>query len=204
MPSSRRGRGRDSRNTSVVQDGRGAGKGAKEVFGAFKIDGVFDADAGVALGEGGGGDADMTDAAVEEGGGQAGGIEEGAAADGEAIGMAADVAGAQGIQHPADGGGRLLDGFAAGKNQGGAHELKGIGMGLEIGADPGGQIREGLLHAAVYQDQAAMAAVRLAADDGIAERGIARGEQIAGVNTTGKACRTSMRWRWVVKGGIMD
>jgi len=49
------------------------------------------------LGEGGGGDADEADAAMKEGRGQACGIEECAAADGDAVGMATNGAGLKGV-----------------------------------------------------------------------------------------------------------
>ena len=156
----------------VVEDGPGWGEGAEEILGARKVDGVFDADAGVALGEGGGGDADEADSAVEEGGGESGGIEEGAAADGDAEGVAADGPGLQGLDHAADGPGRLLDGFAAGQGQGGAHEIQGVS--LKLGADLPGEIRKGREDALVEKDQAAVAARGGFACDGVAQGGVAR------------------------------
>ncbi len=55
----------------IVEHGEGRGEGADGVFAARKIDRRFYADRAVALGEGGGGDADDAQSAVDQRGGEA-------------------------------------------------------------------------------------------------------------------------------------
>ncbi len=174
------GEGEGIEEGGVVEDGPGGGEGTEEVFGAGEVDGVLDADAGVALGEGGGGDADKADAAVEEGGGESGGVEKGAAADGDAEGVAADVPGLQSRQHLPEGAVGLLDGFAAGENPWRADQMHDVGVGGEVSADFFRQIRESREGTLVQQNEATVGAGGSAADQGIAQDGIARREQIMG------------------------
>ena len=119
---------------------------------------------------------------MEQRGGETGSIEEGAAADGDAAGMAADVARAEGRHHAADGGGGLLDLFTARQRQRRTHQLQVGRMGREIGADLLWQPGLGREHAAIQKHQAAAAAGAAAAGQGGVQRPVARREQPAGEN----------------------
>ena len=101
----------------VVDHGGRDGEGAGEVLLPESVDAVLHAHAGVALAEGRGGHADETHAAVGGGGREADGVEEGAAADGEDVGVAADLVGLDGGQGGLDDGGVLLGGFTAGEHE---------------------------------------------------------------------------------------
>ena len=164
----------------VVQDGPGRGERAQQVLRAGVVDGVLDPDAGIALGEGGGGHAHEAHAAVEQRGRQAGGVEERAAADRDAERMAANVPGAQRREHPADGRGRLLDVLTARQDQRGPHQLQRLGVGFEIGADLLRQAGQGGLDALVQQDEAPVAAGNAAARQRVPQRAVARREQMPG------------------------
>jgi hypothetical protein len=138
----------------VVDDCVRGGEGADEVFFQEGVEAVFDADAGVSLGECGGGEAEVSAAAVGDGGGEAGEVEEGAAADGDDPGVTVDVAlmdlGEQGF-----GGGEVVfGGFASGEDEGWAGELDG-GVVLEVGGDFIGEGGAGGGEAGVEGDEGA-------------------------------------------------
>jgi hypothetical protein len=119
----------------IVDDGPGDGKSAEPIFAIEEVDGVFDADAAVSLPGGGGREADEPDAAMGEGGGEADGIEESAAADGEEIGAAIDGVVEDRLEDGEERGRIIFDRFAAGEG-----EVGGEGAG-------GGMISEFLLEA---------------------------------------------------------
>ena len=134
------------------------------------------------MGQRGRRDAHEANAAVEERGGQAGGVEERPAADREAERMAADVARLKRREHLPDRSGRLFDALASGQRQRGADQMQRVGVRFEIGADLRRQLGKSGARAAVQQDQAAVAAVAAAARQGVAQRAVARRKQMAGEN----------------------
>ena len=60
----------------IVDDGKGRGKGADEIFFAKGVDAILHAHAGIVLAEGGGGKADVAHAAMGGGGGQTDHVEQ--------------------------------------------------------------------------------------------------------------------------------
>ena len=84
------GEGLGVQKEEVVQGGPGHGEGAQIVFLPHEIDAVFDAYAGIRLGEGGGGHAQQADAAVGGGGRKARHVQKGSAAHGDDMGMTVD------------------------------------------------------------------------------------------------------------------
>ena len=72
--------GEGKQKIEVVNHGEWWGEGSNRVF-SEEVDGIFHSDPGVVLGEHGRGDADEAESAVDECGGEANGVEDGAAAD---------------------------------------------------------------------------------------------------------------------------
>ena len=81
------------------------------------------------------------------GGREADGVEEGAAADGEHVGVTADLVGLDRGQGGLDDGGVLLGGFTAGEHERLAGEVH--AHGLAVGGDLGGETRTRLRQAGV-------------------------------------------------------
>ncbi len=82
------GFGKRGEEVDVGEDGARVVKGADEVFAGGEVDAGFAADGGVDLGEEGGGDLDVGDAAHVDGGEEAGDVADDAASEGEQEGVA--------------------------------------------------------------------------------------------------------------------
>jgi hypothetical protein len=108
----------------IVDNGGGWGEGADEVLFTEEVDTVFDAYAGVGLGEGGGGEAEVAAAAVGGGGGEADDIEQRAAAEGEDPGVAIDASAMDFLVERVEDGGVVFGGFAAGYDEGWSGEVE--------------------------------------------------------------------------------
>ncbi len=82
--------GQGVEKVEITEYGEGRGEGAEEIFLVVSVDSIFDADGGIILGEGGGGDADEAESAMDQCGGESDEIEKAASAHGEYEALAAE------------------------------------------------------------------------------------------------------------------
>ncbi len=168
----------------VVEHGKGWREGADEIFLAVGIDAVFHAHAGIGLRQSRRGNPHQPYAAMAGGGGKAGDVQHGAAADGDEIGMAVNVMTMQVAEQIGDERDGIFRGLTAGDEQRRADELQTIGVRGKIFFDLAFQFRQCLGERIFEDDHRTMRAV---AGQRVHQRQIVRREDILGEADTAEA-----------------
>ena len=161
----------------IVDDGMGRGEGADEILFAEGVDAVFDADARIRLGEGGGGDADEAHAAMGGGGGEAGDIEQRTAADGNEVGVAVNVVPVQVGLYFVDEDRRIFGVLAAADEERRPDELEAGGAHAEIDVNALFEFGLGLREGVIEEDEDLS---RGGIGEGVSQNRIIRGEDVFG------------------------
>ncbi len=164
----------------IIHHGEGRGEGADEILFAKGIDAVFHADTGISLAEGGAGNADMADAAMSSGSGQADHIEQSAAADRNQIRVTVDVITVDVGMDFRDVKVGIFGAFAAFHDDRRADEFEVLRSRGKIGLDLRGQKRLGLGQRFVQHHHDAVDAVALVGKQDVLEERIGGGKDPLG------------------------
>ena len=173
--------GEGAEEFEVVEDREGGGEGADGVFSEI-IDGIFDADAGIVLGEHGGGDTDQAEATVDEGGGESDGIEDGSAADDDDVGLAVHAEFEELAEDGFDVSEAVFGGLTRWNGLRGCGEFEGGGVGVKVGADFSAELGLGREHMRIHVNHAPVFAIFAAAARGFQKDGVGRGKEVVGEN----------------------